>query len=784
MVRTVKVFVERKTFLVRLEGDHGGTWCSIAEHSRGSVFVLGFEKEAVGWMIEHLTKAIEMKSHMGFNRKFRGKCCVHLMEIGFNDNGRFLRISEFANNRKYAYLIIPEGEKGRGWENIKSALSSMMVVPSSKAVEKGRQYRGENFSYNHVDTWHRSFAKVVSGEKPRGGGLVPDGRWARAVVCDCNEDQVKWGEVGRAVARKLGKKGIVSIVPFSSGKGIFFVESTEEAIFLQNLRKLRVEERKTVQLRRWTPKENSKIEGKFRGGWIELRGKARVRIAMKDRLVLPALLEVTDRDWVFTVAVVVVGEEADRRGNVKGKSTREALASNTGTGGGGQVERIRSTAGGSCRLGEDNKTRKGGERGKAVSIPGGTRGKGVLAQSLPSLNSNKIEDGPGEKKEVGGDGAEGDEASTVEGGRAFERKAQPLSKTLDKVGCSFSLSGLGLSPREEAFLEKETSVQKGKGPCVAGKGKTVFGCLEAQSSSPAKKKTTIGSKKLWSILLPPSPMCRQSLRCRSEPVLSGKDQPDNDENPIEEALRADLHAVRGPRASPHFSRRFPRLREFRLGERASTSRNKVATNIFSSVEGKEGLLGRQRSDFRGSAVLVLPFTPKIRGKRLRFLGNCGLSVAENLEVIPSSPSQSLSSLFLPSCGLIPSFVSPSAPNILNSDFQSLAPLENRVNSVILLKNDDDGTVGQNSVGIPNLEMVENQIAYPNQSTESVNPLSPKTIPPSNLATVSQGVTVGSPLGEFQIEGLSPRKMAKVHEVLKTLDIKVYSRRKSRCSSGL
>ncbi|KAJ9700869.1 hypothetical protein PVL29_006278 [Vitis rotundifolia] len=776
MVRTVKVFVERKTFLVRLEGDHGGTWCSIAEHSRGSVFVLGFEKEAVRWMIEHLTKAIEMKSHMGFNRKFRGKCCVHLMEIGFNDNGRFLRISEFANNRKYAYLIIPEGEKGKGWENIKSALSSMMVVPSSKAVEKGRQYRGEKFSYNHVGTWHRSFAKVVSGEKPRGGGLVPVRRWARAVVCDCNEDQVKWGEVGRAVVRKLGKKGVVLIVPFSSGKGIFFVETTEEAIFLQNLRNLRVEERKTVQLRRWTPKENSEIEGKFRGGWIELRGlpfhlwsevhlkkiveqwgtvieidwrtlklydlsKVRVRIAMKDRSVLPSLLEVTDGDWVFTVAVVVVGEEADRRGNVKGK--------------------IRSTAGGSCRVGEDNRTRKGGERGKVVSIAGGTRGKGVLAQSLPSLNSNKMEDRPGKKEEAGGDGVEGDEASAVEGGRAFERKAQPLSKTLDKVGCSFSLSGLGLSPRGEAFLEKETP-----------------------SSSPAKKKATIGSKKLWSILLPPSPMCRQSLRCRSEPVLSGKDQPDNDENPVEEALRADLHAVRGPRASPHFSRRFPRLREFRLGEGASTSRNKVATNIFSSVEGKEGLLGREGSDLRGSAVLVLPSMPKIRGKGLRFLGNCGLSIAKNLEVIPSSPSQSLSSLFLPSCGLTPSFVSPSAPNILNSDFQSLAPLENRVNFVILFKNDDDGTVGQNSVGIPNLEMVENQIAYPNQSTESVNPLSPKTIPPSNLATVSQGVTVGFPLGEFQIEGLSPRKMTKVYEVLKTLDIKVYSRRKSRCSSGL
>ena len=45
MVRTLKVLVERKTFLVRLEGKHGGNWCSITELSRGSVFVLGFEKD-------------------------------------------------------------------------------------------------------------------------------------------------------------------------------------------------------------------------------------------------------------------------------------------------------------------------------------------------------------------------------------------------------------------------------------------------------------------------------------------------------------------------------------------------------------------------------------------------------------------------------------------------------------------------------------------------------------------------------------------------------------------
>ena len=80
----------------------------IIEHSKGSVFTLGFEKEDVGWLIEHLMKAIKMKNFIGFNKKFRGKTRVHLLEVCFNVHGRFIRLSEFASNRKSTFLIIPK----------------------------------------------------------------------------------------------------------------------------------------------------------------------------------------------------------------------------------------------------------------------------------------------------------------------------------------------------------------------------------------------------------------------------------------------------------------------------------------------------------------------------------------------------------------------------------------------------------------------------------------------------------------------------------------------------
>ena len=114
MVRPLKVYVERKTFLVKLEGELGGKWCSITEHNRGSVFVLGFENDEVGWLIEHLTKVIELKSYMGFNTKYKGKSSVHLMEVCFNNHRRFIRISEFISNKKSTFLVIAEGENDRG----------------------------------------------------------------------------------------------------------------------------------------------------------------------------------------------------------------------------------------------------------------------------------------------------------------------------------------------------------------------------------------------------------------------------------------------------------------------------------------------------------------------------------------------------------------------------------------------------------------------------------------------------------------------------------------------
>ena len=109
-------------------------------------------------------------------------------------------------------------------------------------------------------------------------------------------------------------------------------------------------------MRRWSPRENSKVEGKFKEGWIQLRGlpfhlwlmehlnkiveqwgtvtkidwrtmklydlcKTRVRILMKEHSVLPALIEVLDGGWVFTISIAVVGAGEERRVREMSEST-------------------------------------------------------------------------------------------------------------------------------------------------------------------------------------------------------------------------------------------------------------------------------------------------------------------------------------------------------------------------------------------------------------------------------------------------------------------------------
>ena len=209
-------------------------------------------------------------------------------------------------------------------------------------------YRGE-----------RTYAEVVAEKGTRNGAGMPVGKWARAVVCEGKGEIRDWCEVGKAIARRVGMKGMVSVTPISAYKGCFFVEYARKAQWFQERGSFTVRG-EVFALRRWSPEENSVVRGKFRRGWLELRGlpfhlwdevqlshvlqqwgrvpkvarnslkfvdlsKVTLRVEMLPKVVLPALLEVEDGDWTYTVAVTVTGEddgEDDGGDSIKPESSR------------------------------------------------------------------------------------------------------------------------------------------------------------------------------------------------------------------------------------------------------------------------------------------------------------------------------------------------------------------------------------------------------------------------------------------------------------------------------
>ncbi|RVW96958.1 hypothetical protein CK203_032310 [Vitis vinifera] len=172
-------------------------------------------------------------------------------------------------------------------------------------------------------------------------------------------------------------------------------------------------------------------------------------------------------------------------------------------------------------------------------------------------------------------------------------------------------------------------------------------------------------------------------------------------------------------------------------EETSTSRGEMDSRKSQLEDDKGGFTGRAGYDPCGSSVTKSPSIPRTRGKEIILGGNCEIPGVENLEESQSFSSQ--------------------PPEPYSSPFCDVGPL--------------------NFVGIPVHVEEENQRVVSNQMFERSTPGKS-----SNLMSGSPGVNAASPPEDFLIDGLSPRKMAKVREVLCSLDIK--ETKKEKCDRRL
>ncbi|KAJ9680405.1 hypothetical protein PVL29_019666 [Vitis rotundifolia] len=769
-----RIIVEKKSFQVEFEGLNGGTWVSVTERSRGFVVSIGFDMEELDWLMEHLKKAVEMEASRGFVRKIRGKTKTLLMEICFNNRGRFMKITEFVTKRKPLFLVVLKGVKGKGWEDLRKAILSVQEY-SERDGGASKEKNGDIRMYGDTFRGGQSYAEVVAEAGLRTGGTWSAGKWARAVICESQEKVQDWTHEGRAIARMMGMKGMVSINLISAFKGCFFVSSTRrERVHDQG--RLLVKGR-TILLRKWSPKENMVVQGKFRRGWLVLKGlpfhlwdevqlnfilkkwgrvtkvaketlklvdlmRVKLWVEMLPNVVLPALLEVEDGEWSYTVAVSVTGEDDDadavtseinssrnewvRVGGCVSQSpkSRTRLADKGEIGGGWS----RSGPAEANFIGPENESSFKAHKVRAQS---GMRHRGLQdgpeapqahqSASASSLSPQRAASSTKAIAMLSLDDARADaEVFFAEEGWAVELKAQslpnprPLSD--NTVGCKFkgpsglgqNLGGTKPSGMEVSSQREEIEARKGKAPTVHTRDAT------------QEEETTI-SKKTWSTLFPPSADRRQGHRCSSEPIFTRGSSSSSEDRNME--------------------------KEFGMGSQMERG---IRVNLLSRCP-LSGLTGRVGFDPRGYSDMVSPSNSITRGKGLIFEVICEIPGAKNLEVCQPFSSQPPESPSFPFCSSDSLLTNPSGTSKIFYE----------KGGVDCLTHGD----------IPDRVEEENQCALSNQMTESCTPK-------ESIVRLHKEDS-----GDFLIDGLSPGKMAKVREVLCSLDIKVYSRRKNRGPTG-
>ena len=185
-MKVEKFEVEKKSFQVKFEGFEWGN-LDISNRKEPRFCCLSrIWKRGVGLVDGAFEESRGVGASRGFIRKIRGKTRTHLMEICFNNRGRYMKITEIVTKRKPLILVVSEGVKGNEWEDLRKAISSVQDYSDQVGGALKETFRDAHVSKG-IYRGCQSYAEVVAEDGPRNGGLLSVGKWVKAVICECKE---------------------------------------------------------------------------------------------------------------------------------------------------------------------------------------------------------------------------------------------------------------------------------------------------------------------------------------------------------------------------------------------------------------------------------------------------------------------------------------------------------------------------------------------------------------------------------------------------------------------
>ncbi|RVW77753.1 hypothetical protein CK203_050347 [Vitis vinifera] len=319
--------------------------------------------------------------------------------------------------------------------------------------------------------------------------------------------------------------------------------------------------------------------------------KARVRVVMKERSVLPALIEVVDGSWDFTVSITVVGKEVGMQDRKMADSLME------------------------WREGQ-----------KAGNAPGRTRGMKWTEEgnSWPPMSFNSkfksLEAGGVGPKQEGKVKAQSNPMDEIWVSKHLSRAQYLVSPGLSqKVMPGWKREAPRRGPIQQ--LGQESGGQQNRsrqGPthraslAAKGKAKVGYDDSELQRREPTVMR---GSKKLWNVLLPSSSESRQGDRSREKPVTAERSPSGSDSLSVEEVAEVGSILLQGgPEEGMKPSEEIEEQRNTPRVPFMSKEKERMRNNVIGEDgEGGKGFAGYSHS---GSSVADHPSYHENREKGL------------------------------------------------------------------------------------------------------------------------------------------------------------------------
>ncbi|PON63519.1 hypothetical protein TorRG33x02_276000 [Trema orientale] len=111
-----------KLFLFTVVNDGGSI--KVLERNRGRDYEVSFELGGAAWL-DAVEVVIRDEGKGQFFKKFRGSSYLLLLEVKYNNRGKFMQLVKLQNGVE-SKVIVPGGERGRGWQDFRDCWGSLM----------------------------------------------------------------------------------------------------------------------------------------------------------------------------------------------------------------------------------------------------------------------------------------------------------------------------------------------------------------------------------------------------------------------------------------------------------------------------------------------------------------------------------------------------------------------------------------------------------------------------------------------------------------------------------